>query len=169
MVDNQMELELDWDTAVKVLKHHIAAAELRMTRLEKMFRDAPEVTPPVKPRRKFAGTINVSNFGMELKVDEIPGSPWQYELRDLNGLMLALGSAYMIVGRHSDAHYESVTIAMLRKADYKIVVTIHHDESKCFASLFYKGGKMFETELKEVRDAPGSVDSKEPLKKPKRT
>lgn len=166
MAEKQLELELTWQAAFKALKFHIQAAKLRMDNLEKMFREAPEVTPPAKPRRKFSGSIITSKFGVKLTVDEIPGSPWQYELRDLNDLMLALGSAYMIVGRHSDAHYESVTIAMLRRADYKVVVTIHHDQSKCYASLFYKGGKMFETELKEVRDAPGSIDSEEPLQKP---
>jgi len=160
MAEQQMELELDWQTALSVLKHHISATQLRMDRLEKAFREAPEVTRP-KARRQFSGNVDAAvamNFGIKLTVVEVNGGPWHYVLRDFNDQVLALGNAYMIVGRQSDGYCESVTIAMLRRADYKIVVTIHLETSRCFAALFYKGGKMLETELKEVRDAPGSID-----------
>jgi hypothetical protein len=169
MAEKQMELELDWQTALLALKHHIGATKVRMDRLEKMFREAPEVTPPTKPRRKFSGNLDATvavNFGIKLTVVEVHGGPWDYVLRDFNDHVLEFGAAYMIVGRHSDGHREIVNIAMLRRADYKIVVNIHLDASRCFAALYYKGGKMFETELKEVRDAPGSTDCKEPLQKP---
>jgi hypothetical protein len=169
MAEKQMELELDWQTALLALKHHIIATKVRMDRLEKMFREAPGVKTPNKARRIFSGILDATvamNFGIKLTVVEVHGGPWDYVLRDFNDCVLEFGAAYMIVGRHSDGHREIVNIAMLRRADYKIVVNIHLDTPKCFAALFYKGGKMFETELKEVRDAPGSIDSEEPLKKP---